>query len=72
MKLHGAGDDAVMVPIVPLMWLARVVMIRADKMLFEGFEGSGTPDDKRRQEWTVHVMAEQPEDIARQSHRPPS
>lgn len=41
MKLHGAGDDAVQKPLLPLIWRAKVVMIRGDKMLFQGFERVG-------------------------------
>lgn len=71
MKLHAAGDDSVMAPILPLMFRARVVSMHGDKMLFQGFERDERPDDKRRQEWTVQIMAEQPAEMARESHRPP-
>lgn len=74
MKLHGAGDDAVQRPILPLMWRAKVVMIRGDKMLFQGFERVGNQDDTdapvEKQEWAVQVMAEQPAELAKTSHRP--
>lgn len=76
MKLHGAADDAVQKPLLPLMWRAKVVMIRGDKMLFQGFERVGDQDDPAssvvRQEWAVQVMAERPSELARASHRPPS
>ncbi|MCC6071473.1 hypothetical protein ACFSQU_18190 [Massilia sp. GCM10020059] len=76
MKLHGAGDDAVQKPLLPLMWRAKVVMIRGDKMLFQGFERVGNQDDPDspvvKQEWAVQVMADQPAELARSSHRPPS
>ncbi len=75
MKLHGAGDDAVQKPIIPLMWRAKVVMIRGDKMLFQGFERVGDQDDPdaptEKQEWAVQVMVDPPSELARTSHRPP-
>lgn len=74
MKLHGAGDDAVQKPILPELWRARVVMIRGDKMLFQGFERVGNQDDPasplERQEWAVQVMVSQPAELAQSSHRP--
>lgn len=74
MKLHAAGDDAVQRPILPLVWRAKVVMIRGDKMLFQGFERIGNPDDPdapvEKQEWAVQVMADQPAEVARTPHRP--
>ena len=74
MKLHGAGDDAVQKPILPEMWRAKVVMIRGDKMLFQGFERIGNQDDPgapvEKQEWAVQVMSDQPPELTRTSHRP--
>lgn len=74
MKLHAAEDDAVQKPRLPLVWRARVVMIRGDKILFQGFERVGDQDDPdspvEKQEWAVQVMAEQPPELARTSHRP--
>lgn len=74
MKLHGAGDDAVQKPILPELWRAKVVMIRGDKMLFQGFErvgDQGNPDSPlEKQEWAVQVMTDQPPELARTSHRP--
>ncbi|NML62280.1 hypothetical protein HHL21_14580 [Massilia sp. RP-1-19] len=64
MKVHGAGDDAVQKPLLPLMWRAKVVMIRGDKMLFQGYERLGNQDDPaarvEKQEWAVQVMVEPP------------
>ncbi|NML61850.1 hypothetical protein HHL21_12340 [Massilia sp. RP-1-19] len=75
MKLHGAGDDAVQKPILPELWRAKVVMIRGDKMLFQGFERVGDQDDPdsrlEKQEWAVQVMAVQPAELARMSHHLP-
>ena len=69
MKLHGAGDDAVQKPLLPLMWRAKVVMIRGDKMLFQGFERIGNQHDPNapveKQEWAVQVMADPPAELAR-------
>lgn len=74
MKLHSAGDDSVQKPILPLMWRAKVVMVRGDKMLYQGFERIGNQDDPEspveKQEWAVQVMAEPPAELAKTSHRP--
>lgn len=45
MKLHGAGDDADQEPILPELWRVKVVIIRGDKMLFQGFERVGNQED---------------------------
>lgn len=69
MKLHGAGDDAVQKPILPELWRAKAVMIRGDKMLFQGFERVGNQNDSDavvvKQEWAVQVMADQLAELAR-------
>lgn len=74
MKLHSAGDDSVQKPLLPLMWRAKVVMIRGDRMLFQGFERIGDENDPnapvQKQEWAVQVMVEPPVELARTSHRP--
>lgn len=74
MKLHGAGDDAVQKGLLPLVWRAKVVMVRGDKMLYQGFERVGNEDDPNaptmKQEWAVQVMVEPPAELARTSHRP--
>lgn len=57
------------------MWRAKIVMIRCDKMLFQGFERIGDENDRnapvQKQEWAVQVMVEPPAELARTSHRPP-
>ncbi|MBZ2208456.1 hypothetical protein [Massilia soli] len=64
--------DPVTTPL-PLMWHAKVVMIRGDKMLFQGFERIGDQNDPdlrvEKQEWAVQVMADHPAELARMSHR---
>lgn len=70
MKLHDAGDDAVQKPILPLMWRAKVVMIRGDKILYQGFEHIGAAEPEK-QEWAVQVMVERLAELAGTSHRPP-
>lgn len=74
MKLHAAGDDSVQKPILPLMWRAKVAMVRGDKMLFQGYERVGNQDDPdspvEKQEWAVQVMVAPPAQIAQTSHRP--
>ncbi len=73
-KLHGAGDDARKVPLFPELWRAKVVAMNADRMLFQGFERVGDQADPAaptiKQEWAVQVMAAQPAELARTSHRP--
>lgn len=73
MKLHAAVDDSVQKPILPLMWGGKVVMIRGDKMLCQGFERVGNQDDPEspveKQECTVQFMAAPPAELARTSHR---
>lgn len=74
MKLHGAGGDAVQKPLLPLMWRAKVVMIRGDKVRFQGYERSGNQDDPEsrveKQEWAVQVMVDPPADQSLTSPRP--
>jgi hypothetical protein len=61
--------------ICPPMWRARVVSMHGDKMLVQGFERTGNPDDPnsavQKQEWAIQVMVDQPEELARMPHRPP-
>lgn len=74
-KVHAAGDDSRMSPIIPELFRARIVGMRGDKMLLQGFERIGdrlVPDAAMiRQEWAVQVMVEPPAELAETSHRPP-
>lgn len=63
--IYPGGGSGRQEPMLPLLYKARLITMRGDKMLFQGWERPGgydQPDtDKNRQEWSVRVMVDQPE-----------
>lgn len=74
LKLHGAGDDAQANAAIPVLFDATLISMHGARMLFSGLERAGNQADAKSvtymQEWAVEVMADQPAELARTSHRP--
>lgn len=76
MSIYAPMDGGKRTPIVPSLWRAKLVTMNDDRMLVQGFERVGNQDDPaaplEKQEWSIQIMVEQPAELARTSHRPPS
>ncbi len=74
MSVHAPMTAGRPVPVIPDLWRARVVTMRGDRMLVQGFERIGDQADPaaplEKQEWSIQVMVEQPVELATASHRP--
>ena len=71
LKLHGAGDDAVKAPIVPILYNAVAVTMMGNRMLWSGDERE-SPDPRGRtvkQEWSVMLAVEAPVEVPQPTTR---
>lgn len=72
LKLHGAGDDAVMAATIPILYNAEAVTWHGEKMLWQGEERELSDDPRSRtwkQEWSVKLAVQPPAEVPQPTHR---